>query len=200
MKDLIILVADKTMEFTLRAGLGRHEALGIRPISFDMLQHPNRDGGVRTTGAQILALERARFAHALLMLDFEGSGTAGSARQLEQELDVQLAATWGTRSKAIVIEPELDTWAWGADNLLAQVFTWPRPEPIREWLAEQGFEFVDGKPRRPKEALERVFRFCGWPRSAANYLKIAERISLAHCQDPAFARLKSALQLWFPAA
>ena len=48
MKDLVILVADKTMEFTIRGGLERGQALGIRPIAFDVRQHPNRDGGART--------------------------------------------------------------------------------------------------------------------------------------------------------
>lgn len=198
MKDLVILVADKTMEFTLRGGLSRHQSLGVRPVSFDVRQHPNRDGGSRTSGVQILSLERARFSHALLVFDHEGSGTERSAVDLEATLDSALAETWGDAGKAIVIDPELDVWAWGTDNRLAEVLGWPLGQPIREWLASRGFEIRhDGKPVRPKEALEAVFPVCGLPRSAANYRRIAERISLARCVDPAFGRLKDTLARWF---
>ena len=54
------------------------------------------------------------------------------------------------------------------------------------------------KPERPKEALEAVFRICRLPMSAANYQKIANRISLSRCLDPAFLRLRDRLRIWFP--
>lgn len=200
MKDLSILVADKTMEFMLRGGLERPQALGIRPITVDFRQHPNRDGGSRTTGARILALDHARFQHALLVLDHEGSGAHESAVDLEQRLDGELASVWGNRAKAIVIDPELDAWAWGADNMLAAVLAWPRSEGIREWLEGEGFIIhPSGKPQRPKEALEALFAECRLPRSAANYRKIAQRISLVRCEDGAFHRLSETLQRWFAA-
>lgn len=199
MKDLSILVADKTMEFMLRGGLERPQALGIHPIRVDFRQHPNRDGGSRTTGARILALDHGRFRHALLVLDHEGSGATESAVELERQLDDELARTWGDRAKAIVIDPELDVWAWGADNMLAEVLGWPRPDGIRDWLEGKGFLISpEGKPQRPKEALEAVFAECRLPRSAANYRKIAQRISLVRCQDGAFHRLRQTLHRWFP--
>lgn len=199
MKDLVILVADKSMKFTLRGGPGRHHALGIRPVS-STSDNILRACGARTTGPQMLALEFIRFRHALLVLDYEGSGAAASAMELEQKLDRDLAASWDDRGKAIVIDPELDGWAWGADNALAQVLRWPRSESIREWLVAEGFAVnVDGKPQRPKEALEAVFRICRRPRSASNYQEIARRVSLAHCTDSAFHRLRDVLRSWFPA-
>jgi len=199
MNDLILLVADKSMQFTLHAGLERTESLGIRPISFDFRQHPNRDSGARSGGAQMLALERNRFHHALLVLDHEGSGAGGSPLELERDLDARLSQAWGRKAKAIVIAPELEVWMWGSDNVLAEVLCWPRDEPIREWLVKQGFAFQsDGKPSRPKEALEAVFPICRLPRSASNYHKVANRISLSRCSDLAFQRLKAQLQQWFP--
>lgn len=199
MKDLILLVADKSMERTLQGGLERPQSLGIRPITFDFRQHPGRDGGTRTSGAQILALERNRFSHALLVLDHEGSGTEQVPLELENTLNSQLAGTWGERAKAIVIAPELDAWMWGSDNKLAELLHWPFPESIREWLAKRGFEFQpNGKPLRPKEALEAIFPACRMPRSSAIYQKIATNISLTRCEDPAFHRLKAQLQFWFP--
>ena len=114
MKDLLLLVADKSMQFSLQGGLDRPQSLGIRPITFDFRQHPGRDGGARTSGARILALERQRFSHALLVLDQEGNGSSETPEALEKRLDEELAATWGGNAKAIVIAPELDVWMWEA--------------------------------------------------------------------------------------
>ena len=169
------------------------------PEVFDFRQHPGRDGGTRTSGAQILALERSRFSHAMLVLDHEGSGTEQEPLELENSLDSQLAGSWGDQAKAIVIAPELDAWMWGSDNKLAEILHWPHAEPIREWLAKRGFEFQqNGKPMRPKEALEVIFPVCRMPRSSAIYQKIATNISLTRCEDTAFHRLRNQLQLWFP--
>jgi len=201
MKDLILLVADKNIQFALNGGLNRPESLGIRRIALDFRQHPGRDGGTRSNGAQVLALEKARFSHALLVLDHEGSGAGAlEALELEAQLDEQLNSTWGDRAKAIVIAPEVDIWMWGSDNKLAQILKWPRQESIRDWLKNDGFEFAEnGKPQRPKEALEAVFRICKRPRSSSAYQQIAAGISLTRCEDPAFQRLRSSLRNWFPA-
>jgi hypothetical protein len=59
MKDLALLVADKNMDFALRGILSRPKALGIRSVSYEIRQHVNRDGGVRTTGPETLALSTA---------------------------------------------------------------------------------------------------------------------------------------------
>lgn len=200
MTDLILLVADKNMQFALQGGLSRPESLGIRPISFDFRQHPGRDGGTRSNGAQLLSLEKTRFSHALLVLDYEGSGAGVlSASALETQLDEQLNATWGERAKAIVIAPEVDIWMWGSDNALGDIMNWSHQQSIREWLQATGFQFAaDGKPVHPKEALQAVFEACRRPRSSAAYQKIAASISLARCSDPAFLSLKSNLQKWFP--
>lgn len=201
MKDLLLLVADKSMEYTLLGGLGRPQALGIRSITFDIRVHPDRDRGVRTTGAQILNLQEARYRHAFLMLDYEGSGSKLGPAELESELDNKLRG-WGDRAKSIVINPELDVWLWATDNLLAQILSWPvSAGGIRDWIQGKGFELDESsKPKRPKEAFEAVFTYCREPRSAANYKKIAERTSLQNCEDPAFQRFHKTLQEWFPPA
>jgi hypothetical protein len=190
------------MQFAMQGGLDRPESLGTRPISFDFRQHPGRDGGARTNGAQVLALEKARFSHALLVLDHEGSGAGElGALALETQLDEQLKSTWSDRAKAIVITPEVDIWMWGSDNKLAEILKWPRQESIRDWLRDAGFDVTEnGKPQRPKESLEAVFRVCKRPRSSAAYQQIAAGISLARCEDPVFLRLRNQLQRWFPLA
>jgi hypothetical protein len=199
MKDLVLLVADKNAHFALKGALGRPEALGIRPIEFEFRVHPGRDGGTRRTGPEVLALERRRFKHALLVLDFEGCGTdLPNATALETQLDGRLSTHWKDAAKSIVIEPELDVWVWGADNALEAIIEWPAGKSVREWLRERGFTFeANEKPTRPKEALEAALRIPGLPRSSALYQTIAEKISLRRCGDEAFIRLRKQLLGWF---
>lgn len=200
MKDLVILVADKNMQFTLKGALRRPESLEIRPIEFDFLVHPGRDGGARKSGPELLRLGRQTFGHALLVLDFEGSGTnLPDSIALENELDGRLSMQWADSAKSIVIDPELDIWVWGGDNAIQLAIGWTRQEPVREWLRGRGFAFEDNdKPTRPKEALEATLRELGVPRSSAVYKEIAERISLRRCNDQAFIRMREKLTEWFP--
>lgn len=200
MKDLVILVADKNMQFALRGALARREALGIRAVTFDFRSHMGQGGGVRTTGVDVLALERQRFAHALLVFDLEGCGAhpAQTADDLEKVLDQRLEAHWGTQAKAIVITPEVDIWLWGADVAIREALHWPLGGHVRDWLQQRGFTFdAHGKPAQPKEALEALVRYCKLPRSSALYEKITSRISLKRCADPAFLRMRAVLRTWF---
>ena len=199
MKDLALLVADKNMDFAMRGILNRPKAVGIRAVTYEIKQHMNRDGGVRTTGPETLALLRSRFHHGIIMLDWEGSGSkSASAIALEAELELRLARTWGNHAKAIVVEPELDVWIWGSDNALVEILAWDEHQGIRQWLVDRGYSF-DGneKPERPKEALNELMIRLDQPRSSALYEKITGRISLAQCVDPAFRRLRTTLQSWF---
>jgi hypothetical protein len=199
MKDLILLVADKNMQFALKGALDRPQSLGIRPLNFDFIVHPGRDGGVRSTGPAMLALEHSRFTHAALLLDHEGSGSAESADSLEIDLDRRVSPAWGANGKAIVISPELDIWMWGSDNAVEQTIEWTNPQGIREWLSNKQFRFdANNKPSRPKEALETALRQINMPRSSALYQKIASRISLPRCVDPAFQKFRNKLIEWFP--
>jgi hypothetical protein len=102
-------------------------------------------------------------------------------------------------AKAIVIEPELDFWIWGSDNALSEILEWPGTHSSRQWLRGRGYLFDrSGKPVRPKEALDELTKRLEQPRSSVLYEKITARISLAQCVDPAFRRLRSAPQAWFP--
>ena len=201
MKDLVILVADKGMQFAMRGALARPEALGIRTVTHDFRTHPGRDGGARTSGVDVLALERRRFDHALLVFDLEGCGAeqGQGAEDLERLLDRRLAALWGAQAKCIVIDPEVDIWLWGADSVLRDVLRWPLAAGnVRDWLGQRGFVFdAHGKPDRPKDAIEALVRFCQLPRSSVLYEKITARIGLQRCRDRAFGRLRTALQSWF---
>jgi hypothetical protein len=199
MHDLIILVADKNMQFALRGALSRPKAFGIRPITIEFIVHPNRDGGVRKTGPELLSLKRKAARHAVMLLDHEGSGAWADSLDLEMTLDARLIPVWGPASKSIVIAPELDVWMWGSDNVLQTVLEWNEQQPIRDWLRTQGFAFTaENKPTRPKEAMEALVQKLRQPRSSSLYEAIAAKVSLAHCSDPAFQKLRKQLQAWFP--
>ncbi len=201
MQDLVLLVADKNAQFALRGALQRPQAMGIRRIEFDFRVHPGRDGGTRKTGPEILKLEKRRFRHAMLIRDFEGSGSeCTDAVSLEEHLDVRLNNTWHGCAKSIVIEPESDIWLWGSDNTMQQVLRWTAPIPIRTWLQNRGYNFnSEGKPERPKEAFEEVVRRCQLPRSSSLYEEITGKLSLKRCTDSAYHRLAAKLTEWFPA-
>jgi hypothetical protein len=201
MKDLAVLVADKNMEYALRGILARPEALGIHRLSYETETHPGRDGGVRTSGPETLVLLKRQFHNGLLMMDWEGSGAdAENSIELENELDGRLADLWGIGAKAIVIDPELDAWVWGSDNAMGEVLGWKKAQRLRARLADLGYELNENqKPLRPKDALEKVMVYLSEPRSSILYQRMTSKISLERCVDPAFNRLKSTLQAWFPA-
>ena len=197
MLDLGLVVADKNMDFALRGILARNESLEIRPITFQTVPLPGRDGGVRTGGPEALARDRGKVAHGIIMLDWEGSGADIDPLALEAELDNRLSETWGDRGKAIVIEPELDIWIWGSNNAMKQVLECQIPD-LRAWLAGRGHRFdPNHKPNRPKEAIEDLLSELQVPRSSSLYQEITSKISLGRCVDPAFVRLKTTLQRWF---
>jgi len=199
MKDLVILAADKQMLFAMKGALTRPDALGIRALECDFRKHPNRDGGVRTTGPEFLNLYRQSHSRAVMVMDFEGSGASETALELEDRLNNRLSEVWRNDAVAIVVEPEMDIWVWGTDNAIAQVIRWKRTETIRNWLQNRGFIFdPNGKPVRPKEAIEAVLRESRQPHSASLYEKITRQISLQRCRDAAFLRLKKRLIQWFP--
>lgn len=191
-KDLVVLVADKNAHFALRGALNRPKALGIRTIEFEFQVHPQRDGGVRKNGPELLRAERKSFSHAVLMLDFEGSGSScRTAKELEAEMQERIEQTWHTHGIAVVADPEVDGWLWGSDNTLAQILGWSREQSVRAWLKDRDFAFNGNhKPERPKEAIEAVLREQRIPRSSSLYESITSRLSVNTCVDPAAVRLR----------
>lgn len=203
-RDLIVLVADGTMEATAKGLLSRPEALGIRPIDFLVVPHPERDPGVFHRSPEFLEPFRRIYRHALVMLDREGSGQEAqrSRSTMERELEERLAAHWQpNRCAAVVLDPELEIWWWSDSPHVEKVLGWgERDQNLRAWLVEQGF-VEEGptrlqKPDRPKEAVETALRVARKPRSSALYRQLATKVSLWRCEDPAFIRLREILARW----
>ncbi len=201
MPDLVVLTADLDMENALKGILGRCHSLGTRRLSTTIYRHSEHDPGCALRGVDFLSLYADQYDHGLLIFDHEGSGKElTDHRELQEDLNEQFVrSAWGTRARAIVISPELESWIWSDSPVVDSVLGWRgQPIPLRRWLSDQKWLSEDGgKPQRPKEALEAALRVVRTPLSASLYLQIAERVSLSRCVDPAFLELKSLLQEWF---
>lgn len=200
--DLVVLVADKNMEFAVKGILTRVEALGIREVTATFHVHPENDPGCLLRGHLFLKLFVHQAAHALVLLDREGSGQDSNTREiLESGIEGRLSTSgWDDRAAAIVIDPELERWAWSDSPHVDSVLGWDGRNPcLRSWLKEKAF-LKEGqiKPIRPKEALEQALRSVKKPRSSSLYQQIAQKVSLQRCVDPSFIKLKTILQGWFP--
>lgn len=202
--DLVILVADKDMEHTLRGLLSRPRSLGIRNVEYKVISHPEHDGGCRSTGTDLLRSFSSTADYALLIFDWEGCGAkAKTPEALEQQLQGKLSANgWENRNAAIVIQPELEAWIWANSSKVDRILSWPAALPgtgdMRDWLREQEWtEERSAKPRRPKEAFRAVLQHIKKPVSSSIFRQLAETISFRNCQDRAFLRLQDVLQNWF---
>lgn len=125
-KDLIALVADKSIECTLRGLLSRPEALRIRSILCDVFVHPERDPACLRKAAPFLRPYTEAYRHALVIFDRDGCGGGERLRvQLEAEVERLLAkAGWGDRAAAVVIDPELENWVWSDSPQVDRVLGW----------------------------------------------------------------------------
>lgn len=201
-QELVVLVADKNMEFAVKGVFGRAQAIKMREISPVIYVHPERDPGCLLHGDAFLKNFVNRFAHALILFDREGSGREHSTRDvLEAELYRRLSETgWGTRAVAIVIDPELEMWVWSDSPHVDSVLGWEGKQPsLRGWLQSKG-HLIEGqiKPERPKEILEIALREVRKPRSSSLYQQLAQKVSIDRCIDPSFVKLKTILKEWFP--
>ena len=201
--DLIVLVADTDMEWTMRTLLEkRTDSLSIRPLQFKVHRHHGRDPGVFKDAHNFLRLYLRRARHALVLLDREGSGQERrlAARDMEADLERRLRQNGWTdaegqsRAAAIALDPELEIWVWSRSPHVAQVLGLPQAE--LEQILENILTTPEGKPQRPKEAMLAALYRSGRPRSARIFQELAERVSLwAH--ERAFDKLRSTLQTWF---
>jgi hypothetical protein len=202
-KDLVILVPDRNTEAAVVGLLTRTRSLGIGAVDFDRFVHPERDPGCRLRPDSFLRSMTNRYLHALVIFDHEGAGAPDAPRDvLETDVEARLRASgWGDRARAVVIDPELETWVWSDSPHVEAVLGWEgRSVRVRDWLQTQGLLGRDqAKPSRPKEAMERVLFEARKPRSSALYEELARRVSLGSCVDSAFARLRTILREWFAA-
>jgi hypothetical protein len=201
-KDLVLLVADKNMEASLKGLLSRFHAFGYRQVTFDLYVHPERDPGCLLRAHDFLRSFVSRYERALVLLDHAGCGREAAERSvLESQLEGRLGeAGWQDRAAAVVISPELESWVWSDSPHVDRALGWEgRPEPLRSWLREKGLlEAGAAKPAKPKEAVELALFTARKPRSSSIYFGLAQLVSTDRCTDPAFLKLKRCLREWFP--
>ncbi|MCX8140334.1 MAG: hypothetical protein N3E46_11695 [Gemmataceae bacterium] len=197
MKDLVVLVADKNMEHALKGILGRPAALHIRPITFDIFIHPRRDPGVLNYAPNFLRLHMAKYRYALVLFDREGCGCNETAEVLEERVKRELQQSGWQNAEAVILDPELEVWVFVDSPHVPQVIA-----DGDEQLCSQKLTHAEksrlNKPARPKELMETLLREKRIPRSSSLYLKLAQKVSLSNCSDPAFLKLRQILQEWFP--
>lgn len=204
MKDLIILAADPSMKLVLEAILDRPESLGIRPLQREqwrILTESLRDPAVFLRGHELLRSQAATYRYGILICDRDGSGQQGrTANTMEADMQTNLdKAGWSGRSAAIVIDPELEVWAFSKSPHFADVLGWSDLTQLRQWLIERGHRFdANGKPNNPKEAIEEALRHKRIPYSSSILVEVAKKVGFKNCQDSSFKRLRSTLQGWFP--
>ena len=203
--DLFVLVADSQIQRTVETLLTyRRAALNIREISYEVQRHPRQDPGCRAQSVALVETTRSSHDKAIVVFDFEGCGENRlDAHALENRLEQELQGRgWEPdRVAYIVIDPELEAWAFGAaPEHLRQAVGWTGTETIQEWLVSNGHWALEcPKPQNPKAALESLLLRSKRTRSAKVYEELAHRVSLARCQDRAFNKFRATLQRWFPA-
>lgn len=201
--DLVALVADNNMQAAVSGLLTRPRALGIRQIDHKVLVHPRRDPGCFGEASELLRGFQNCAQHALVILDRAWEGAPQqSAAALESQLENALAREFGrTWARAVVIDPELETWVFAQSPHVDEILGWAgRKRSLREELSNAGLWAPQAaKPADPKRAVEYALRIAGKSRSSSIYRQLAVKVTLQGCQDRAFRRLKNLLREWFPA-
>ena len=179
----------------------------MRPRALPIAGGGNHRGDVRETGlARSGSFEKLVWQSAADKATFELAVESPipkgqTAVEVEAQLAAELALVWQDKAKAIVIDPELETWIWGSDNALQAALDWPLLQSIRAWLTQQSYAVgSNGKPDQPKAAFGALVPVQELPRSSAPYESITLKISLESCQDEVFQRLKHTSRRWFPAS
>jgi hypothetical protein len=177
MKDLVCLVADKSIEATVRELLARPQALGIREVTHDLFVHPRRDPGCFHEAHDFLRPLAGSYHHALVIFDraWEGApAQQGTTLELPVRDRLQQLGTAGW-AEVVVIDPELEVWVWSDSPHVDEQLGWDgHVPPLREWLRAQTLWPEDQqKPPDPKLAVERALRVVRLPRSSSVYAGLA---------------------------
>ena len=178
-----------------------HQSLGCAPFEFDphpnvdCIVAPNKDPGMFRDAARLLQVYEKSHARAVVVLDADWKGSPG-APAIRKKLQENLSPRW-EKFAVIVIEPELEAWILNDNSHVADTFRCPKNyrkilEAAEWWPADKA------KPPRPKEALEYLKKNHGARAVNADFGKLAAKMSVRNCQDPAFLQLRDQLRAWFP--
>lgn len=206
MKDLLVYVADADALAFLRSTLTKHQALGIRSISFDIERHPQRDAGMVQSGAELTRMKKGRYKKALMMWDHHGSGRDHKQEPSEVGGEVQGkldSYSWSQNSAVVVLVPELEQWLWHCENAVAAHCGVTTAE-LEQWIAERAQKLRSTilaiKREQPKELFEFLMREkLKRTISPRDFEEIGKRASVAALMAcDSFRSIMETLQVWFP--
>jgi len=206
-RDVVFLVADGGMEQMLLGFLGRpqvHRSIRCGPFDFN----PGEDLFVRMGDSLVYKMARdllqpfeRRHQRAVVMLDAAWGGSPG-AQAIRENIEKSLDGVW-EQYAVVVIDSELEAWVWQDNPNVAEALKCSTD--FRQILADSGhWPYGRLKPSDPKAALEYLKSLPGnggskrADGSNAALRRLAEKISVRHCQDPAFNHLCEHLRAWFP--
>lgn len=206
MKDLLVYVADADALAFVRAILNRHQALGIRPVTFDIERHPQRDAGMVQSGAELTRMNKGRYTRALLLWDHHGSGREHRqtppqvALEMQEKLD---SFTWSGNSATTVLMPELEEWLWYCESALA-AHLGSTAGQLEQWAHERASQLgktaVELKQHNPKELFEHIVRDrIKRTISPRDFEAIGQRASIPGLEAcGSFQSIAQTLRTWFP--
>ncbi|MBL8131230.1 MAG: hypothetical protein JNL42_05190 [Anaerolineae bacterium] len=197
--DLIVLTADADAAITVRTLLEkRHNAISIPLIPFKVVRHPNRDSGVYRDAPEFLRTYLGKARHALVLLDYHGSGAEHreSPQEIEEGLEDRISqAGWDREQiRVIVLEPELEVWVWSKSPNVSNALGMSASD-LTAFLNQVDLD-ERGKPRDPKDAMERALRQSRKPLSPEIFRQLAGSVSLK-ASERSFDRFRERMQYWF---
>lgn len=211
-RDLFLVVADLDAENVFKTLLGqRQEALGISldfiaeaPPNGDLLRYSGRDCGCYGDAVELLRPPQKTHRHAVICFDHHGSGAEGeSCQEIEDEIEKGLRESgWAQGSaSAVVIQPELEAWAWADSSEVANAMGWNGDmHSLRNYLCKGGFwDIGEMKPSDPKKAMQQAVKEkCGRGVTAPLFAELARKVGVRSCRDRSFTKFRNVLQRWFP--
>jgi hypothetical protein len=207
MKDLFLLTADADALAFMKSILLRHEALGIRPITFEHMRHPMRDSGVVKDGPETARLYKGKCAKTILLWDYHGSGherrysADESAGKIQERLD---GVTWADNSGAVNVAPELEEWLWHSVPSIATFFG-VEQDQLTAWMNEYATKQRSTVETITKDLPKELFEFICIDKlkrsiSPSDFEEIGKIISIAALQgSSSFSNILVLLRNWFPA-
>lgn len=205
MKDLFLLTADADALAFMKSILSRHEALGIRPITFEHMRHPMRDSGVIKEGPETARMYKGKCNKALLLWDHHGSGherrysAEDSAHKIQERLD---GVTWSDNSGAVSVAPELEEWLWHSASSIAAYFC-VEQDQLFAWMNEYAVKKRSTVEKITKDFPKELFEFVCIDKlkrsiSPRDFEEIGRIASINDLQGSAsFAKILALLQAWF---
>jgi len=176
--DVVILVADSHAEVFVDVLLReKRKALGLGPIRYEVIVHDGSDPGVFKNPYELLRVYQGRARKVLVMLDEEWSGSPGKGK-IEKRIKELIVrnTTWRVEDiEVIVLSPEIEVWAWYDTGRLAWALGVDR-QTVEYCRGKYGVR-EDGKPVRPKEALECIANIVRRPYGGGMLRLIARGVS-----------------------